>query len=335
MGDILDLRQLRYFVKIVDHGSVSRAAEELRVAQPALSLHLKRLEDEFGCTLVQRTARGVVATESGRRLAQRARTLLEAAATLRDEVRGLEDAPSGAAVIGIPTSLGVILTVPVVMAVRHQYPAVRLRVVEGLSGHMQEWVSAGQLDMALVFGAEAPPRVATQFLATEGLSLVAAGQDPSLADRDRIDMDEALELPLILPGRPHGVREEVERAAILRGRQPRVAVEVDALDQIKALVAAGTGYTVLSHRCARHGPMAGNLTALPIVNPAIERTISLAHPNDRPLSIAAKAVRRVLLDQFVIHLEDTRSGPGTAPSAAASRRQLTPDAGAGGDPPLN
>ena len=146
----MDIRQLRYFLGIVEHGSLTRAAEVLRVAQPALSLHLKRLEEEFGCPLVHRTARGVIPTESGLRLALRAGILVEQMGSLKDEIRGLQAAPAGPAVIGIPTSLGPLLTVPLALAVRQRHPAIHLRVVEGLSGHMLEWVLSGSVDMALV-----------------------------------------------------------------------------------------------------------------------------------------------------------------------------------------
>jgi len=294
----MDLRQLRYFLGIVEHGSLTRAAEALHVAQPALSLHLRRLEDEFGCTLVHRTARGVVPTESGQRLAIRAAALVEQMGNLRDEIRGLEAAPSGPAVIGIPTSLGPLLTVPLALEVRRRFPSVHLRVVEGLSGHMLEWVLSGQVDMALVFGTEHPPGLATRFVARERLGLVAAKTAAIATGRDRIDLATVLGLPLILPGKPHGVRAEVERAALALHSALDVVMEIDALDQIKALVAEQAGYTVLSERYARFGPEAGNLVCIPIVAPEIERVISLAHASDRPFSIAAKAVQEIALDHL-------------------------------------
>ncbi|RAU20569.1 transcriptional regulator [Paramagnetospirillum kuznetsovii] len=294
----MDIRQLRYFLGIVEHGSLTKAAEALRVAQPALSLHLKRLEEEIGCPLVHRTARGVVPTQSGQRLAIRAAMLVEQMAGLRDEIRGLEAAPSGPAVIGIPTSLGSMLTVPLVLDVRRRYPAIRLRVVEGLSGHMLEWVSSGEVDMALVFGSEPPPGLATRFVARERLGLVAAEGAEVVVGRHSIDLASVLNLPLILPGQPHGVRAEVDRAAAAAGIDLNVVMEIDALEQIKALVAEGAGFTVLSERYARAGQEAKGLVCIPIVSPEIERTISLAHASDRPLSIAAKAVHAIALDQL-------------------------------------
>lgn len=291
-----DIRQLRYFLSIVEQGSLSRAAETLHVAQPALSLHLKRLEGEFGCQLVHRNTRGVIPTESGLRLAQRAQVLVETMNTLADEVRGLEAVPAGPAIIGIPTSLGTILTVPLVKLVRDRYPDVRLRVVEALSGHMLEWLLAGEVDLAVVFGSEAPPGVSADFLVRESLCLVGPRDDDPLQAKQSVEMDRVLDLPLIMPSRPHGVREELERAATIRRRPPNVIVELDALDQIKALVADGLGYTILSQRFARHGVMINRLHTVPITRPVIERVISLAHASDRPLSIAAKAVRGQLLD---------------------------------------
>ncbi|WP_207458215.1 LysR family transcriptional regulator [Azospirillum sp. SYSU D00513] len=294
----MDLRRMRYFAAIVEHGSISRAAEALRVAQPALSLHLKRLEEELGTQLVLRTPRGIVPTENGRRLAQRSAALIEEIEALRAEVRGLEAEPAGPAVVGIPTSLGPLLTVPMAMEVRRRHPAVQLRMVEGLSGHMLEWLRLGQVDWALVFGDEPAGGLETEPVVRERLGLVAPLGDPLLAGRDSIGVAELARLPLILPGRPHGVREETERAARAAGVALNVVLEIDALEQIKSLVAEGAGYTVLSARVARHGADAPRLTSLPIAAPAIERSIQLAHAAHRPLPLAARAVRAIAREQL-------------------------------------
>lgn len=300
----MDLRQLRYFLGIVEHGSVSRAAEVLHVAQPALSLHLKRLEMEFGCELVHRTARGVVATESGRRLALRAQTLIDGMNTLKDEVRGAEAVPTGPTIVGIPTSLGTILTVPLVKAVRDRFPGIRLRVIEGLSGHMQEWLLTGTVDLAVIFGSQPSYGIDAEFVAREKLCLVTRADNPAFRCCETIEMDRVLELPLILPGRPHGVREEVERAAAERRLAPKVVVEVDALEQIKALVAEGVGHSILSRRYAQFGATTYSLQAIPIVSPIIERTISIASVHDRPMSIATKAIHPLLGELFRLHVSD-------------------------------
>lgn len=304
----MELRQLRYFLGIVEQGSLSAAAEVLHIAQPALSLHLKRLEAEFGCQLVHRTSKGVVVTESGQRLVQRARMLIDEMNALRDDVRGLEAVPSGYAVVGIPTSLGRILTVPLVKEIRARFPGIRLRVIEGLSGHMQEWLVSGLADLAVIFNVSSSQGFTSYPLAQEELCLVAGRADALLNGRMEIGMDAVLDLPLILPGLPHGVREEVDHAARGIGRKPNVIVEVDALDQIKSLVAEGVGYTVLSRRYAQMGQISEHLSIVPIVRPIIRRSICLAHSVNRPLSIAAKVVLRLLSEIFsTVYFESTGS----------------------------
>lgn len=304
----MDLRQLRYFVAIVEHGSLTRASETLRIAQPALSQHLKKLEEEMEMPLVLRTARGIVATESGQRLADRARSLLRQADTIREDIRGIEATPSGPVTIGIPTSLGLMLSVPLALAVRQDLPLVRLRVVEGLSGHTLEWLQGGQVDLALVFGAAGIAGLTVAEVASETLHLVAPTNDARLArlrnDAGHVPFECLANLPLILPGRPHGVREEVERAARDQRIDLDVVLEMDALEHIKALVAAGAGYTVLSKRMATNSLGPTTLDTAPICEPAIIRTIHLAHASNRPLSAAARAVHRLIADQLAALTEN-------------------------------
>lgn len=310
----MDLRQIRYFVGIVDSGSLTGAAQEMRVAQPALSQHLKRLEEDLGQPLLLRTRRGVVPTEAGRLLYERGRSVLGQVEVLREDLRSAQAEPRGFSSIGIPTSLGAMLSVPLAAAIRHGFPQVRLRVVEGLSGHMAEWLRAGRLDLALIFG-ESLAGLACRTVATEDLRLVMAGNDPmrqALVGPHAgggVTFRQVAGLPLILPGRPHGVREEVEVVARQCGLTLDVVLEMDALESIKALVAGGFGYTVLSGRVA-HGGADRGLVSLPIRDPAITRTIHLAHVAERPLSNAARAVERTLVAQLaeLIHGKVWRDG---------------------------
>lgn len=294
----MDLRQLRYFLAICDEGAFTRAAERLRVAQPALSAHVKALEEELGVELLLRTARGVVPTEQGARLAAHARRILAEVETLRDDIRGAEAAPSGPVAVGIPTSLGMVLTVPLALAVRRALPDVTLRIAEGLSGHTLEWLRAGQLDLAIVFDVDNPQRLTLTPLAHEDLWVIGPRGDPLLtaAGARGLAFAEAAALPLILTGPPHGLRGEVERTARATGAGLNVILELDALEHIKALVEGGAGYTILSRRVAARELDEGRLAGAVITAPTIERTIQLAHPADRPLSIAAAAVRGLLFD---------------------------------------
>ncbi|MGX9943077.1 LysR family transcriptional regulator [Bradyrhizobium denitrificans] len=290
----MDLRQLRYFLSVIEQGSISKAADVLHVAQSAISLHLNRLEAELGCDLVHRTSRGIMPTESGVRLATRARSLLADLTTIADDVRGNQLTPSGRVVIGMPTSLGIALTVPLALKVRQVYPKIQLRITEGLSGHMSQWLLSGELDLALTFNAQSLSGAVTEHVARENLHLVAS--DAASLSVDMLEASVLFRLPLILPGRPHGLREEVERAALRHSLRPNVVLEVDSLESIKALVAENVGYTILSHRVASHGGLAERLRWLEISQPKIERVIYLARPTTRPLSSASKAIHAALLE---------------------------------------
>ncbi|WP_435102032.1 LysR family transcriptional regulator [Arhodomonas sp. AD133] len=292
----MDLRQLRYFAAIAEAGSFTRAGEQLGVAQPALSQHVRRLEEELGTRLVVRSARGISLTETGERLRVHAERLLREVEVIRDDLQRAEASPAGPVDIGIPTSLGMLLSVPVALRVRRELPKVQLRVVEGLSGHTLEWLRAGSLDLALVFGAETVPGLAMELIATEELHLVGPAGDERLhhlatPGDGPVPLPALENLPLIMPGRPHGVREELEAAARGRATPLNIVLEMDALDPIRALVAEGAGYTVLSPRLARHGPLGDRLATRPISDPEIQRSIYLARVADRPLSIAASHVR--------------------------------------------
>ncbi|WP_407121234.1 LysR family transcriptional regulator [Bradyrhizobium sp. STM 3561] len=209
----MDLRQLRYFLGIVEHGSIARAADELHVAQSAISLHLNRLEKELGCSLVHRPP-GASCRQRAGRLASRARSVLTDIGTIAEEVRGIKAEPSGSVIVGMPTSLGIALRVPLAITIPRQYPLIRLRIAEGLSCHMSQWLLAGQLDLALVFGSNIISGISKELLAREHLNLVGAEGAEAVSSCSEMPVSALFDLPLILPGRPHGLREEVERGSI-------------------------------------------------------------------------------------------------------------------------
>lgn len=293
----MDLRRLRYFLAVAEEGSFRRAAQRLNVAQPALSHHVRALEDELGVPLLLRGPRGVAVTDHGEELRQHARRWLHEMEGVRAALRGAEAEPAGPVTVGIPTSLGMALSVPLALEVRRRLPKVRLRVVEGLSGHTLEWLRGGAVDLALVFNAEGVPGLVLRPVASERLHLVAPAGDALLRDRKAIPFETAAELPLILPGRPHGLREELEAVAARARRPLNIALEMDALEHIKALVRRGAGYTVLSRRVAAPEIAAGHLAALPLA-PEIRRSVTLAHAADRPLTAAARRVHALLSDQL-------------------------------------
>lgn len=286
----MDFRQLRYFVSIVDEGSITSAAQRLNVAQPALSQHVRKLEEDLGVKLLIRGAQGVRPTEAGQRLYEHAVLIMRHVAQATEQVRGYAAEPHGPVAIGLPASVALVLAVPLVEAVRQQLPGVSLRVVEGLSGNILEWLNGNRLDLAMLYDLTRSRTLATEPLLTEDLYVICP---PGVRSND-IRFDEIAKLPLILPSRPHGLRERIERSARDAGAALHIAAEIDGLPQIKALVMRGVGFAVLSLSAVRDEWRIRAVEARLIVDPPLQRTVSLCFPKSRPLSGAADAVRQVL-----------------------------------------
>lgn len=286
----MDLRQLRYFVGIVDEGSISHAAQRLHVAQPALSHHVRNLEGELGVALLVRGAQGVWPTDAGRRLYERATEILKSVDEMLGQVRDIGGEPRGLVALGLPTSVALVLAVPLVEAVREQLPGVRLRLMEGMSGTILEWLHGNRLDLAMLFDAASLKTVRMKPLLSEDLHIVC----PPGAATGEIAFAQVAELPLILPGRPHGLRERIEKAARETQVVLNVTAEIDGLPQIKQLVQRGVGCSILSLSAVREEVLAGRVGTRRIVAPTLPRTVSLCTLKGRPPTSAAEGVRTVV-----------------------------------------
>ena len=157
----MDVRQLRYFLSVAKCRSFSRAAVDLNVAQPALSHHVANLEAELGVKLFERSTKGVKPTECGETLMRHAETIIRQVNQAAIDVKTTSAHPSGIVTIGLPTSISISLTVPLLQAVEARFPAISLRINENHSGYLSEWVLAGRLDMAVLFDidSDAPLRL--------------------------------------------------------------------------------------------------------------------------------------------------------------------------------
>jgi len=147
---MFDLKQLQLFTAVAEFGSFSRAAVALSISQPVLSRQIKSLEDKVGVALLYRNGRGIVLTEAGKILQSYAVALLEQAVRAETELAALRSNPRGTIVLGMPPSVGVVLTAPLVQNFRAQFPQVSMRVIEGFSGHLLEWLVMGKIDVAKI-----------------------------------------------------------------------------------------------------------------------------------------------------------------------------------------
>jgi LysR family tcuABC transcriptional regulator len=302
----MELRQLRYFAKVVECGSMGRAAAELGVVTSALSQQISRLESEISTRLLTRTATGATLTEAGQAFLRQAQLALRHAddAVLAARTSRL----SGHVSVGLAPTTSSVLAVPFMEAMRARYPDVRVRLVESLSGHLAAMLNARQLDLAIVFQTEAAQRWSVQPLLAERLFLIAAPALPGLPDAGPVGLREAARLPLILPSRGHGLRALLDGAFARLRAEPRIAAEVDGLAALMALVRAGHGATVQPGAAATHG--AGpELRIWQIRERQPTRVNMLASLSDDELSPAALAAR-VLLRQTAGRLVREDAWPG-------------------------
>jgi len=213
----MDMRQLRSFVQIVELGSITAAAERLQVAQPALSRQVQALEEELGVTLLRRHGRGIIPTEEGRTLADRARQILSDVDAMVDDVLARDHRLRGTVTLGLPPTVAEVLATPLVAESLRTYPDVKLRIVAGFSGHVQDWLLRGTIDIGVTYQGAKVPLVRTHPLLLERLFLI----EPPGAPSKPITLPEALSRSLILPSPSHGLRKLVDDAAARRSSRLR------------------------------------------------------------------------------------------------------------------
>jgi LysR family nitrogen assimilation transcriptional regulator len=286
----MELRQLEYFIAIAEAGAFSRAAMRLAVPQPVLSRHIRALERELGTELYHRTGRGIVLTEAGRILEQHARGVLETTAGAKRAIGAIGSAPAGKVTIGMPPSVGAVLTATIVGQFRAQFPRVSLGVMEGFSGHVIEWLTTGRIDVAVLYNAPRTSTLAADPLVTDELFLLGPPGDPAGVGKGTVPGVRLAELPLILPSRPHGLRVLVDEFLGRVGVAPSVQVEIDAMASTLSLVEKGLGYTILSYSCVHPLIEAGRIRKWSIVEPTMTRTLVVATSTQRPVTKAARAL---------------------------------------------
>jgi LysR family transcriptional regulator, nitrogen assimilation regulatory protein len=283
----MDVRQLEYFVTVVDLGGFSRAARLLGVAQPAISRQVRSLEVELRQSLLLRNGRGATPTEAGKRLLEHARGILQQVDRARRDVDETKGASVGKVVVGLPPTISRHLTVPVVREFRQDYPRASLSIVEGLSSTILEWLAVGRVDVGLVYNPAASPAVDIRILFEEPLCLIGVQKDGSVPRRLRLA--DLPRFPLIIPSRPHAIRTLVETRLASLGLRPQVAMEIDAVPAILELVAEGHGFAVLSPRALSGAATARRLHARTIVQPQLKSALAIVTSAQRPSTPLQKA----------------------------------------------
>lgn len=289
----MELRQLRYFVRVVELGGMGRAANDLGVHTSALSQQISRLEGELATRLLQRTATGVVPTDAGLAFFRQAQLALRHA---DDAARAARQARlSGHASVGLAPSTSAVLALPLMLAMRERYPDVRLRLVESLSGNLAAMLGARQLDLAVLFETSAARRLSLLPLLDERLFLIGRRDLPGMPAGRSVRIAALAGLPLVLPSGGHGLRAIVDAAFARERRTPAVVLEIDGLAVLMDAVRAGLAATVQPGAATVRLPDEG-MARIAVAGRGVHRRNLLASLSDDELSPAALAARGVLKD---------------------------------------
>lgn len=296
----MDEAQLRNFLMIAECGSITSASERLGLAQPSLSQQLLRLEDEIGATLFRRTSRGVEVTEAGRVFEEHARHILKASRLARQEARDSDTISRRKVSIGIPLSIGQLLTRPLLRAARSAFPEIALEIREALNRDVKSWVEDGGADLAILFHAVGARHLAVKPIAEETMLLIGPPGAFGPADAygvaiEPVDVDLLGSVDLILLPFADRVREALAKMNGAGARKLSVIVETTSLEHIKAMVEDGFGYSILAHVAASQELLAGGLAAARIQDFDLRRNVSVVRSPSYGVSRASVAIEDIAM----------------------------------------
>jgi LysR family nitrogen assimilation transcriptional regulator len=297
-GQGVNLRRLKYFVKIVDIGSLTQAAEVLFIAQPALSQQLATLEGEVRQQLLVRTKRGVTPTEAGKVLYRHAQIILRQCEQARVDMEAAGEGLSGQVSVGLaPGTAASALSLPLLRTVRARHPGILLYLNENYGTTLSELIMNGRMDLAVLYGDKAIHGLTFLPLLKELLFLVGPASMP--APSQPVKLADLRDIELFLPRPYNVVRKLVDAAFVRAGMVPRVVAEIESAFTLTAAIADGLGATILPASMAREVVASCGAWQFPIVDPVIEAPLALCQSDHLPLSEPAQAVKDILLELVV------------------------------------
>ena len=284
----INIRQLRYFSKTVEVGNITRAAEQLNVAQPALGLQIRQLENELGVPLLVRHSRGVTPTKSGQVLYERACDILRIVENTRNEIMGFAGSEKESLILGITPGLTNVMGSKIFVDARDALPNVHLSIVEEMSYILIEALERDEIDLAIAYEVPDRPALLRSPLLEEELVFVAApgalpvaSPDPGAPPRETIDMGDVLEHELVLAGERDPVRQLVVAAAERLALPLKVGFEATSVSMMKSLVMKGNAASVMPRGSVESEIDRGLLEAMRITNPVVTRTLYLVRSSRR------------------------------------------------------
>jgi DNA-binding transcriptional LysR family regulator len=299
-----DLQKWRTFLAIAELGSLTRAALFLDSNQSLLSRQLNALERDCGARLFNRTGRGVALSDVGQRIFPHVKALLADAEQLEVEIRGEAREPAGRVTLGSLPSISGPIVGRLFKHMRSQYPSIHLKVLEGSSGQVEEWLADARVDIAILYRYSHAVPEQEQALASVDSYLIGPAGDKLTASAE-VPFASLDALPFILPSAPNGLRTTLDAMARQEHITLAPVIEADSLPLMRSLVAQERLYTVLPIHAVWQEVQDGRLQAARIIDPPLQRIVSMAFAKAKGPGRAASAVAKQI-EQIVD--EQARAG---------------------------
>lgn len=296
-SEVMDLKQLKYFLCLAREGNVTRAARQLNIVQPALSMQIAKLEGSVGRQLFFRSAHGMSLTPAGETLARLATSILQNVDHAKEEMARLDGRISGRVSIGMITSAAQSTLATSSAKIAAQYPEIQLLVCEGYTETLLEWVTTGQLDIAIVNVPSGKQNLIAHHILDEEMML-ARGPKNTTTLPNVVPYRRLKDFGLVLPSRRHGLRRILDAAATDSQITLMPRLEIDTLSAVCEVVATTDLITVLPGIALYQDLAEGRIEAYRLRKPAIIRSVAwLTHPR-RAISAAMSAVMEVLTEDL-------------------------------------
>ena len=303
---VMIFEDLNAFVVVAKLGSFSKAAAQLRIAQSSLSKRVQRLEHKFGVDLLKRHGRGVALTEAGAILVRRAEHLIEELDAVERDVCAQMTVPTGEVRIALPPATGHFLAPLIIEQCSSNFPMIKPLIREGTAADVHRWLTADDVDIALVYNPECGPEFEIEPFLAEPLFLIAPANDAKTGKgiryQDSYSIKDLATLPLCMPRRPHSLRVLVERLCAKHGVKPRIEYEIDGINSFKGLVEKGIGVAIFGYAGLKVEIDSGRLRAIPFSSPLMNRKLCIAYPrreDARSAMLYVKIIVKQELDRLL------------------------------------
>lgn len=301
----MEFRQIQYFICLFEEGTVTRAARRLNIVQPALSMQIAKLEDDIGQQLFQRTKQGMVPTAVARQMYRIFVPIMHDFSHARTQLLSTEGEISGHVNIGLIASITEGVLAETLSEFSARYPKVGVRVADGYTASLTDWVTGGQIDAAIVNKPRRQLPLNVEHIVDEEMVLITStGYSAALAPRLTLRQISSLGLPLVLPTREHGLRGVLDSFAQHEDVDLAPKFEIDSLVTTVKLVEQTQLVTILPRIAVHRGLSEGRLRSHAIVSPRlIRQVVVVSHPR-RPLNSAANAFIALLTQKIRLRTQE-------------------------------